>query len=430
MSNRAIERKPVPSSVSDVPLPPHKSQKRVYFESKRGPSAVPPTIPPIAITSLLRSPSPATLQRPPTPTEYFDIPCPPDTFDPDGDVLALNIPSTPVSPNPEPNITLPTAATETNAEIRARNNHIFAAAANLSNGLTQLEICLGGVDLIPGLRQQASISRLECQAFYNFLSPIDKELFLAEQIPIFAARVHALVSRTEECNLRVPCVQVLNTSICIDCGKDGKETVRWEVGEKDGPPSWRDMALGAGILGWVRRRMRVYAGPGRQKAMEDGVGGKVRSEQVALWEDLPGCLKGLVERPEGSECEDEDELGEGSGTQDVDVVEGVEVGELGRSEDSEGRGAGGTGRMDGIGKGKGVARESTWRSRKPGFLTLWHEMLRRDDVVLRKKEELVKMMREGRERMERGECRWCGDRDAGPGPGGRPGGWLRRLRGR
>ncbi|KAH7635432.1 hypothetical protein B0T09DRAFT_362647 [Sordaria sp. MPI-SDFR-AT-0083] len=331
MSNRAIERKPVPSSVSDVPLPPQKSQKRVYFESKRGPSAVPPTIPPIAITSPLRSPSPATLQRPPTPTEYFDIPCPPDTFDPDGDVLALNIPSTP--------------------------------------------ICLGGVDLIPGLRQQASISRLECQAFYNF---IDKELFLAEQIPIFAARVHALVSRTEECNLRVPCVQ--------------------EVGEKDGPPSWRDMALGAGILGWVRRRMRVYAGPGRQKAMEDGVGGKVRSEQVALWEDLLGCLKGLIERPEGSECEDEDELGEGSGTQDVD--------------------------------GKGVARESTWRSRKPGFLTLWHEMLRRDDVVLRKKEELVKMMREGRERMERGECRWCGDRDAGPGPGGRPGGWLRRLRGR
>ncbi|KAK3343281.1 hypothetical protein B0H65DRAFT_510181 [Neurospora tetraspora] len=357
MSTHAIERKPVPSSSIEVPPPPPKSEKQVRFaewtESEGGPSAIPPMIPPIAITSSLRSPSPASLQRPPTPTEYFDIPYPPDTFDPDSDVLDLNIPSTPLSPRPEPHLALPIAPSalainqiksnrlQRDAETRARNNHIFAAATSLSIGITQLEVRLGGVDLIPGLRQQASISRLECQAFYNFLSPPDKELFLVEQLPIFAARVSALASRTEECNLRIPCVQVLDTRIGVGGGKHGKETVRWEVGEKDGPPCWRDLALGAEILGWVRRRMRV-----------------------ALWEDLPGGLKGLVERPEGSQHEDEDgEDGEANGK---------------RAEGEEGR-----------------RKRIGSKVRKPGFLTLWHEMLRRDDVVLRKKEELVKMMREG-----------------------------------
>ncbi|KAL0467481.1 hypothetical protein QR685DRAFT_448874 [Neurospora intermedia] len=385
MSNHAIERKPVPLSSSEVPPPPPKSEKRVHFaawtESEGGPSAIPPTIPPIGIISSLRLPSPAPPQRPPTPTEYLEVPYPPDTLDPESDVLALNIPSTPLSPHPESHLAFPTAPSELDAEARARKKHIFAAATNLSNGITQLEVRLGGVDLSPGLRQQASISRLECQAFYNFLSPADKEQFLVQQIPIFAARVHALASRTEECNLRIPCVQVLDTKIGVGGGKDGKETIRWERGEKDGPPSWRDMALGAGLLGWVRRRRGVYARPGGEgrRAMEDGVGGRVRSEQVALWEDLPGELKGLVERPEGS---------------------------------------------------KEKRKMMGGKIKKPGFLKLWHEMLRRDDVALRKKEELMKMMKDGRERMERGECRWCGERDAGADGSGRSGGWLRRLRGR
>lgn len=401
MPTQAIERKPVPSSSNEMPPLPPKSEKRVRFanwtESEGGPSAIPPTIPPIIITSSPSSLSPDPLQRPPSPTEYFDIPCPPGTFDPDDDVLALNIPTTPLSPHPEPNLAVPDAPAKTDAETRARNTHIFAAATNLANCLTHLEVRLGGVNLVPGLRQQATISRLECQAFYNFLSPTDKELFLAEQLPIFAARVRALASRTEECNLRVPCIQVLDTSIGIGDGKDGKQTIRWEKGEKDGPPSWRDLALGMGILPWVRRRMRVYAGPGGKKAMEDGVGGKVGSEQVALWEDLPGQLKMLVERPEGSEDEDGEEANM--------VGEGKEGGEC---------------------SSKGIGG----KLKKPGFLTLWHEMLRRDDVILRKKEELVKLSREGRERMERGECRWCGERDAGPDGSGRSGGWLRRLKGR
>ncbi|KAK3503248.1 hypothetical protein B0T13DRAFT_521896 [Neurospora crassa] len=402
MSTHAIERKPVPLPSSEVPPPPPRSEKRVHFaawtESEGGPSVIPPTIPPTSIISSLRSPSPAPLQRPPTPTEYFDMPYPPDTFDPESDVLALNIPSTPLSPRPESNLAFRTAPPEIDAEARARNKLIFAAATNLSNGLTPLEVRLGGVDLIPGLRQQASISRLDCQAFYNFLSPADKEQFFVEQIPIFAARVHALASRTEECNLRIPCVQVLDTRIGVGGGKDGKEMVTWERGEKDGPPSWRDMALGAGILGWVRRRRGIYAHPGKEgrRAMEDGVGGRVRSEQVALWEDLPGGLKGFVERPDGSLNEDVDGDGDGETGGEVN----------------------GEGRRNGIGS----------KIKKPGFLTLWHEMLRRDDVVLKKKEELVKMMREGRERMERGECRWCGERDAGSNGSGRPGGWLRRLR--
>ncbi|EGZ67633.1 hypothetical protein NEUTE2DRAFT_132314 [Neurospora tetrasperma FGSC 2509] len=373
MSTHAIERKPVPLSSSEVPPPPPKFEKRVHFaawtESEGGPSAIPPTIPPIGIISSLRLPSPAPLQRPPTPTEYFDMPYPPNTFDPESDMLPLNIPSTPPIPRPESDLAFRTAPSEIDAEARARNKHIFAAATNLSNGLTQLEVRLGGVDLIPGLRQQASISRLECQAFFNFLSPADKEQFFVQQIPIFAARVHALASRTEECNLRIPCVQVLDTRIGVGGGKDGEE-----------PPSWRDMALGAGILAWVRRRRGVYARPGGEgrRAMEDGVGGRVRSEQVALWEDLPGGVEGV----------------------------GGEVN--------------GEGRRNGIGS----------NIKKPGFLTLWHEMLRRDDVVLKKKEELVKMMKDGREKMERGKCRWCGERDAGPNGSGRPGGWLRRLRGR
>lgn len=205
-------------------------------------------------------------------------------------------------------------------------------------------------------------------------------------------------------------MQVLDTKIGVGGGKDGKETIRWERGEKDGPPSWRDMALGAGLLGWVRRRRGVYARPGGEgrRAMEDGVGGRVRSEQVALWEDLPGELKGLVERPEGSSSEGDD--GDGGGDWEVrgDAADG-EDGEAGRKEKRKMMGG---------------------KIKKPGFLKLWHEMLRRDDVALRKKEELMKMMKDGRERMERGECRWCGERDAGADGSGRSGGWLRRLRGR
>ncbi|KAK3401368.1 hypothetical protein B0T20DRAFT_491940 [Sordaria brevicollis] len=380
MSAYAITRKPVPSSSSEIPRPVPESEKRVRFaewtESEGGPSAVSPTIPPIVITSSSFSGSSAPLQRPPTPGEYFDIPCPPDTFDPDDDILPLNIPSPPLSPPRQPNPALLNALPETDAESRARNNHIFAAAIHLANSLTQLEVRLGGVDLIPGLRQQASLSRLECLAFYNFLTPSDKEAFLVEQLPILATRAQALASRTEECNIHIPCLQVLNTSFGRGGGKDGQEPILWERGEGDGPPSWRDMALGAGVLAWVRRRRMVYAGPGGEKAMEDGVGGRVGDEHVALWEDLPGGPErlGRVEEGEG-----------------VKSVEGSDFGD-------------------------------------PGFLTMWHEMLRRDDVVLRKKKELVKMMKEGKEKMEKGECRWCGERDAGPAC--ERGGWLRRFRGR
>ncbi|KAK1777190.1 hypothetical protein QBC45DRAFT_470192 [Copromyces sp. CBS 386.78] len=197
MSTRAIKRKPVPSSTSEIPPPPPKSEKRVRFaegtEAGGGPSAVPPTMPPIVImASSIRSPCPASLPRPPTRTEYFDMPCPPDTFDPEGDVLDLIMPSTPpLGPRPEPNMTLPTASTETDAETRAGNMHMFAAATHLANRLTHLEVRLGGVDLMPGLRQQTCISRLECQAFYNFLTPSDKEGFLVEQCP-FLLREHML----------------------------------------------------------------------------------------------------------------------------------------------------------------------------------------------------------------------------------------------
>lgn len=90
------------------------------------------------------------------------------------------------------------------------------------------------------------------------------------------------------------------------------------------------------------------------------------------------------------------------------------------------------GRLEGLGEmSEGVEAKTRGkrirnRVRKPGFLTLWHEMLRRDGVMLRKKGELIKMMRKGRERMERGECRWGGERNAGPTDG--RGGWLRKLR--